>query len=426
MPSVRPPLTKYRITMANLRRYGSGPYHLELRFCGKKLQRSLGTKIKKEANRLQAVAEQTAAYLDLGVLTLPAKYTTEDLWKFLLSGGKATPDKKPVLVKEVPLEEAMKEYLASYATGSKEEATLKTERTHLSHFMRVLGKKNPVVIVDPEAIDSYIKQRQREPGHRGRKVSATTIGKELATFNLFWNYCAVRGWASIENPATSVARPRASQKLPFMTVEQIKQRIERGGLSDPEEAELWDALFLREDEVGEVLSGLKVAAESTSHSGFVYPAIAFCAYTGARRSEMMRTLIDDVNGRVLLREKKRSQEHSITFREVPLHPELKEILDDWLSVHPGGQYLFSRKAAVPLTGKHAQNGIETALRCSKWKVLRGYHVFRHSFASNLARHGTDQRIIDSWMGHQTEAMRKRYQHLFPEDTEAALSVLSFG
>jgi site-specific recombinase XerD len=38
---------------------------------------------------------------------------------------------------------------------------------------------------------------------------------------------------------------------------------------------------------------------------------------------------------------------------------------------------------------------------------------RHSFASNLAAKGVDQRMIDEWMGHQTEEMRKRYRQLIP-------------
>ena len=135
---------------SKLRRYGTGPYHLELRFDGRKLQRSLGTKIKKEAKRFQGVVEQTAAYLNRGILTLPPKYTTDDLWRFLLSGGKVSPDKKPVFVKEIAIEKAVANYLASYAKGAKEEATLGTERTHLSHFVRIIGKKKQVGSVRAE------------------------------------------------------------------------------------------------------------------------------------------------------------------------------------------------------------------------------------------------------------------------------------
>jgi integrase len=52
-----------------------------------------------------------------------------------------------------------------------------------------------------------------------------------------------------------------------------------------------------------------------------------------------------------------------------------------------------------------------------------FHVFRHSFASNLAAAGIDQRIIDEWMGHSTEAMRKRYRHLFPDQRRKAIEAV---
>ena len=52
-----------------------------------------------------------------------------------------------------------------------------------------------------------------------------------------------------------------------------------------------------------------------------------------------------------------------------------------------------------------------------------FHTLRHSFASNLAREGIDDRIIDHFMGHQTEEMRRRYQHLFPDKKESAITAL---
>jgi site-specific recombinase XerD len=53
-------------------------------------------------------------------------------------------------------------------------------------------------------------------------------------------------------------------------------------------------------------------------------------------------------------------------------------------------------------------------------VLRGWHVLRHSFASNLAAKGVDQRFIDEFLGHQTEAQRRRYRHLFPHQQRQVL------
>jgi integrase len=64
---------------------------------------------------------------------------------------------------------------------------------------------------------------------------------------------------------------------------------------------------------------------------------------------------------------------------------------------------------------------------SKWCVLRGYHILRHSFASNLARSGrVSQAEIDDVMGHGTEEMGRRYRHLFPEDKRRAVECLSFA
>ena len=56
----------------------------------------------------------------------------------------------------------------------------------------------------------------------------------------------------------------------------------------------------------------------------------------------------------------------------------------------------------------------------------GFHSYRHSFASNMAAAGVDQRVIDEIMGHTTEAMRKRYRHLFPQNKKAAIECLSYA
>jgi integrase len=37
----------------------------------------------------------------------------------------------------------------------------------------------------------------------------------------------------------------------------------------------------------------------------------------------------------------------------------------------------------------------------------------------------DDRIIDHFMGHQTEEMRRRYQHLFAEEKRTALNLLEY-
>ena len=105
-------------------------------------------------------------------------------------------------------------------------------------------------------------------------------------------------------------------------------------------------------------------------------------------------------------------------------------MTEWFSQHPGGQYTIcerlctprgkTRTEFVPLTTSEATHFFKETLAGSKWDKIRGFHTFRHSFASNLAAGNTDQRLIDEWMGHQTEEMRKRYRHLFPDQQRKAI------
>jgi integrase len=81
---------------------------------------------------------------------------------------------------------------------------------------------------------------------------------------------------------------------------------------------------------------------------------------------------------------------------------------------------------VCLTLSEAHCHFKRTLKGSKWERIKGFHTFRHSFASNLANGGVDQRIIDEWMGHQTEEMRRRYRHLFPEQQRKAIDSVFGG
>jgi len=71
-------------------------------------------------------------------------------------------------------------------------------------------------------------------------------------------------------------------------------------------------------------------------------------------------------------------------------------------------------------------GTTWCLTSKKNRFKVGFHTYRHSFASNLAARGVDQRIIDEWIRHQTEAMRKRYRHLFPQDRRMAIESFSLS
>ncbi len=151
---------------------------------------------------------------------------------------------------------------------------------------------------------------------------------------------------------------------------------------------------------------------------FMHPMLMMIAHTGARRSELLRSQRTDFNfDTVIIHEKKRAKGR-YTTRTIPMSKKLKTVMHEWLSLHED----------QPTFGNLTVDQTNHYFRCTmtgKWSNIRGWHTFRHSFASNCAAVGVDQRMINTWMGHQTEEMRNRYRHLFPEDGANAISVLSF-
>jgi integrase len=162
----------------------------------------------------------------------------------------------------------------------------------------------------------------------------------------------------------------------------------------------------------------------------------FCiaAHTGARRSEIRRALPEDIGPNVLtIRERKRRR-GKLSLRSVPMSNRLKSALADWLHVRPHtGEKLFCHVAesycvtpeGEEVTQHVIDNQFERAILPTRFKHLIGLHVLRHSFCSNCAAAGIDQRMIDAWVGHTTDEMRRRYRHLFPSKEQQTLETV-FG
>jgi integrase len=155
-----------------------------------------------------------------------------------------------------------------------------------------------------------------------------------------------------------------------------------------------------------------------------YPMFVFAAHTGARRSEIRRARVGDFdfeNKTVLIREKKKDHEKEETYRTVPMSPLLERVMRDWFAEHAGGSHAICTTAGNAITEHYSTKLVVNVLKKTRWSVVSGWHCFRHSFISNCAARGVDQRLIDQWVGHTTEAMRRRYRHLVPAVSQAALA-----
>jgi integrase len=424
-----------------------GSYRILFRYQGKLHSLTLGKVEQQEAEHKAKQADYLLMRLKQGLLALPEG---TDIIAFIENDGKPlAPERSlPSAPREsVSFGHLKDQFLATHGNGSLEANSVYTCKIHLSHFCRFLGDGSTVDGLSLAELQAYVNHRAESV------VSPVTIRKEIATVRAAWNWAEPMGLTSGKFPGRGLRYPKIDEKPPFMTMAEIQRQISLGRDAEP----LWEALYLQASELTELLRCVKKQA---AHP-WIYPLFCFAAYTGSRRSEILRATVADVdfNGNtVLVREKKRSRGERTT-RRVPLTQFLKRALQDWLKVHPGGPALFchgttvarSKKrsrttgyrsgkkrpsslkgrlalvtsreqpAATALTRNEVHDHFKRVLAGTKWEQMRGLHCLRNSFISACASKGVDQRLVQEWAGHMNESTSRRYRHLYPSTQQEAIT-----
>lgn len=300
------------------------------------------------------------------------------------------------------------EYVTTFSNGAIEANSLYTCKIHLRQIEKTLGGRFHLPGLTAADLQKHIDRRQA-------KVQPVTVRKELNSFRAAYNWGKQMGMVQGTFPSAGLVYPKTDEKLPFMTWAEIERRIKAGGNPD----ELWEALYLDSKQIEEFL---KHAKAKKNFPGWAYPMLAFAAYTGARRSEILRVKPEDVDieGQVVTIKEKKRQRGTRTTRRVPIAKKLAAALRPLLK--QDRVYLFG-DGQEPLSIDQAHRIFKRITRSSKWANIRGWHTLRHSLCSIAASSGTDQRLIDSWLSHSTEQQRKRYRHLFPQTQQTAMSKL---
>ncbi len=417
--------------MASLRRTQSGSYIACFRFGGRQYQRALKTRDPEAAKGALGAIINRVYKLTTGDVHAPEG---EDIVEFIVWGDGAPVRALPTPAEKEPeqkcsVAELVRQYLDDQE-GLKAASTLGTERTHLSNLRKFLGPKvdAPVERITEDDLNAFLRKRERE-------AKGVTVHKERQTLRAFFKWAA-RKTRLPSSPAEELRMVQAGEdKSAFRTVDEVEEILQRGALADDEVNALWEGLYLTEEEIGEILRTIEAKADLD----FLHPMVAVPAYTGMRRGEVVRRLrwsdIGFTTKTITARSQKQSTQQKETSRTIAMHPDLEQILLAYRKKRPRGQYVICHSRSLsPLTVSEAHTRFQAVLRGTRWeralpsgkkKIVIGFHTFRHSFASNLAAKGVDQRIIDRWMGHQTEEMRKRYQHLFPSKLGDAIRVLSY-
>ncbi len=303
--------------MAGLERR-NGTYNIIIRFGGARFIRSLKTTDQKEAEDFKTRVEQNIRHVEQGLIRIPQG---ADIPTFLLTDFRMS--SKLVVAEAVMLGPLMDAFFESIPKGSLETTTLKCMQIHRRHVVRLCGARLAVQQLTRDDLQRYVAKRTKEKGRRGNGVGANTISKELATFRGVWNWAVEGGKITGVFPRKGVRLPKEQEAPPFQTWKEIERQI-RADVPEEKQADLWDCLYLSMRELALLLKHV----EKNAAFPFIHPMFAFAAYTGARRGEIIRSQVSDIDlaAKVAtIREKKRVRGRSST-RRVPIAPPLVTVL----------------------------------------------------------------------------------------------------
>ena len=328
----------------------SGSYRINFRYHGKHHFVTIGKVSEEEARAKSAQVDYLLLRLKQRLIELPPGV---DIVEFIQHDGRT-----PVpaagnanVAKDLTLAAFRDRYLDTHRP-SLEQSTIEGIELHFKHLLGALGERFPIRELKLADLQGYVDIRAKAKGMNGRRLSPATIKKEIVTLRTAWNWGVKMGLVSGRFPNDGLRFAKIDEKPPFMTREEIERRIAAGRLKPYQIKELWNALFLTLPEIEELLAHVRECGTLP----WVYPMVCFAAHTGARRSELLRVEIADIDftGKaVLIHEKKRARGKRTT-RRVPLSAFLAGVLKEWLASHPGGSYLFCNAAVVERSRKRSR------------------------------------------------------------------------
>ena len=217
----------------------------------------------------------------------------------------------------------------------------------------------------------------------GRKSSATTVGRKLATFRSFFRFLCREG-AVAKNPARTLVGPKKDQRIPT---------------------------YLQEGEV----TALLIASDKNNNEPERDIAVLELLYsTGMRCSEIAGLRLEDVDfpGRSIRIIGKGRKERWVPFGK-PAAAAIDRYLSRRKSPTKGGP-VFSGQGGKAISDRTIRRIVHRGLLRANVKTKASTHTLRHSFATHLLQRGSDLRSIQELLGHSSLSTTQRYTHVNPK------------
>ncbi len=258
--------------------------------------------------------------------------------------------------------------------------------TTLRQFATALVASDPPVMrvrdINREHVEAFKAQLADRPGYRGKPLTKTTLGMRMGHLHTFftriieWDYDD----APTRIPVYGTDRPRLDKPLPKF-------------LDDAQAA----AFMTAAKNLPDPLDRLIVLA---------------LARTGMRRGELLGLSVDAVVqiGTGYWLRTPVGKLH--TDRYIPLHPQLKDLLDAWIAARPDWQastvLLTERGRPIPPTR------VDKAVQKAATAAGLGHvhpHQLRHTLATQAINRGMSLEAIAALLGHHDLSMTMVYARI---------------
>ena len=272
-----------------------------------------------------------------------------------------------------------KEYLEDI---SRRKASTNENQIYIINCFLDFCGKNTINAIGPQNVRSFLEQYETS--------SPLTFNSTLVTIKRFFRH-AVRSSYILKNPGADIPFKKVPKGTPRFFTDEEYLRIER-------------------------------AAEGH----YLYPMIVCARYTGLRLGELLYLEWEDFDWEMKTLRVKNKPQYGFTIknyqaRVVPISVELRDKLLPFIKQR--GLCFPSPKTGQP----YSKEGPRKALKGSKNKKgevesgifkragikSKGWHAFRHTFASRLVQRNAPIYKVSKWLGHSRVTVTEIYSHLAP-------------
>ncbi|MGC0273370.1 tyrosine-type recombinase/integrase [Pseudactinotalea sp. Z1739] len=279
----------------------------------------------------------------------------------------------------------MRRYLAQCALSLQPSSVTLFDTTLRQFAAHLLAADPPVSCVAEvarEHIESFKTVLATRPGYRGKMLSKTTRGMRLGHLHTFfsriteWNYSDVPA----RIPVYVTDRPRLDKPLPKF-------------LDDAQAVAFMNAARQLPDPLDRLI-------------------VTVLARTGMRRGELLGLTVDAVVqiGTGYWLRTPVGKMH--TDRYIPLHPQLKDLLDEWITTRPRWQSspLLLTERGRPIPPTRVDKAVQKAASAARLGHVHP-HQLRHTLATQAINRGMSLEAIAALLGHRDLSMTMVYARI---------------